>query len=175
MRIGLDARFYGPTGKGIGRYLEKLIARLEKLDTENEYFIFLRQENFDLYKSQNNNFHKVLANYPWYSWQEQILLPIKLKKYKLDLVHFPHFNVPIFYRGRFVITVHDLTLLAWPTRGNGIRRLFYFFKHSAFIFILKNAVKRSEQIIVDSGHTKKDLINKLRIPAHKVKVIYLAS
>ena len=30
MRIGIDARFYGPTGKGIGRYTQELIANLEK-------------------------------------------------------------------------------------------------------------------------------------------------
>ena len=32
MRIGIDARFYGPVGKGLGRYTQKLIENLEKID-----------------------------------------------------------------------------------------------------------------------------------------------
>ena len=67
MRIGIDARFYGPVGKGIGRYSQKLITQLEKLDQENEYFIFLSQENFDLYQPSNPKFHKFLADYSCYS------------------------------------------------------------------------------------------------------------
>ena len=35
MRIGIDARFYGSVGKGLGRYTQKLIENLEKIDSEN--------------------------------------------------------------------------------------------------------------------------------------------
>ena len=69
MRIGIDARFYGPKGKGLGRYTEKLIKNLEKVDAphrrtsrKNQYVIFLRQENFNEYKPENSNFKKVLAD-----------------------------------------------------------------------------------------------------------------
>ena len=97
MRIGIDARFYGSVGKGLGRYTEKLIENLELFDQENEYVIFLMRENFDEYTPRNTHFHKVLAEYPWYSIAEQILFPIALLRFRLDVVHFPHFNVPIFY------------------------------------------------------------------------------
>ena len=49
MRIGIDARFYGPPGKGLGRYTQKLIVNLERIDNANQYFVFLCQENFDEY------------------------------------------------------------------------------------------------------------------------------
>ncbi|NEX13044.1 MAG: hypothetical protein C1942_10265, partial [Prosthecochloris sp.] len=67
-------------GKGIGRYTQQLILNLEKIDSQNEYFIFLRQENFDLYQPQNKNFHKILADYRWYSFKEQIFFPFKSTK-----------------------------------------------------------------------------------------------
>ncbi|MGC9048986.1 MAG: glycosyltransferase [Patescibacteria group bacterium] len=174
MKIGIDARFYGLSGKGIGRYLEKLIAHLEKLDQKNEYFIFLRRENFDLYQTTNPHFHKVLADYPWYSWQEQILLPLKLKKYRLDLVHFPHFNVPIFYSGKFILTVHDLTLLDWPTKHQGLYNLFYKIKDLIFRLILHRALQKAAKIITDSEFTKQELIKKFKIPSEKIEIIYLA-
>jgi hypothetical protein len=40
MRIGIDARFYGSLGKGLGRYTEKLIEHLESLDQEHDYVVF---------------------------------------------------------------------------------------------------------------------------------------
>ena len=48
MRIGIDARFLGPEGTGLGRYIEKIIDELQDLDHENEYVIFLRKDNYDL-------------------------------------------------------------------------------------------------------------------------------
>ncbi len=40
MRIGIDARFFGPESKGLGRYTQKLIEHLETIDTYNDYVIF---------------------------------------------------------------------------------------------------------------------------------------
>ena len=70
-RIGIDARFYGSIGKGLGRYTQKLIEHLEKIDSENQYFVFLRRENFEEYVPSRPNFQKVLADYQWYSFAEQ--------------------------------------------------------------------------------------------------------
>ena len=126
MRIGIDARFFGSIGKGLGRYTQKLIENLGKIsaqggpasgwDKENQYFIFLRKENWEEYQPSGKNFTKVLANIPWYGIREQLQLPGTLKKHNLDLVHFPHFNVPIFWKGKFVVTIHDLILFHYPTR-----------------------------------------------------------
>ena len=175
MRIGIDARFYGPTGKGIGRYTQELIKNLEE-NSQDDYFVFLRRENFDSYQPKNPHFHKVLADYPWYSWQEQIFFPRRLASYHLDLVHFLHFNVPLFYFGRFVVTIHDLTLLNYPTqRKNFLAKFLYFFKHQFFILILKNALFRAKKIITDSEKTKEDLIKNLHIKPEKIKVVYLAT
>ena len=132
--IGIDARFFGSIGKGLGRYTQKLIENLEKISAQggpasgwdNQYFVFLRKENFDEYQPRNKNFQKVLADYQWYTFAEQIRMPLLLNKLKLDLVHFPHFNVPFFYRKKFVVTIHDLILLQFPTvRGTTLNPIFY--------------------------------------------------
>ncbi|KKP70467.1 MAG: hypothetical protein UR69_C0005G0007, partial [Candidatus Moranbacteria bacterium GW2011_GWE2_35_2-] len=44
MIIGIDARFFGLLGKGLGRYTQKLIEHLEAIDSENQYVVFLRKE-----------------------------------------------------------------------------------------------------------------------------------
>ena len=176
MRIGIDARFYGPVGKGIGRYIQKLIEYLEKIDFKNQYFIFLRQENFDLYQPKNKNFQKILIDYPWYSWKEQFFLSFKLRKYKLDLVHFPHFNVPILYRGKFVVTIHDLIITRFPgQRATTLPPILYRLKWLFYNIVIRSAVRRAKKIIAVSQFTKSEIVKYLKIKPEKVAVIYEAA
>ena len=107
LRIGIDARFVGPEGTGLGKYTEQLIENLSQIDHRNHYFIFLKKSNWD-YLKLGKNFKKTLADVPWYSIEEQFKMPKIFASQKLDLLHVPHFNVPILYRGRFVATIHDL-------------------------------------------------------------------
>lgn len=173
MRIGIDARFFGSVGKGLGRYTQKLVENLEQVDKENQYYIFLRKENWDEYQPQNVNFIKVMADIPWYGFWEQIQFPKILKKFELDLVHFPHFNVPIFYRGKFIVTIHDLILLRYPTqKASALSPLFYFFKKTAYGFVIRHAIKKSEKIIAVSKHTKKDIEKYFHVGGEKISVTY---
>lgn len=159
MRIGIDARFYGTTGKGLGRYTQKLIEYLERFDQENEYVILLRKENWDQYTPYNNNFYKVLADYQWYTFQEQIQFPRLLYQQKLDVVHFPHFNVPVFFKGKFVVTIHDLILTHYPTiRASTLSPILYIFKHRAYKYVITKAVNKAQQILTVSEFTKNDII-----------------
>ena len=182
MRIGIDARFFGPEGTGIGRYTQKLIENLEKIDpstgsgqAKNEYVIFLRKENFNLYHPANTNFHKDLADIPWYGVKEQILLPTIFGKEKLDLLHVPHFNVPIFYRGKFVITIHDLIKNEWggteaTTRGP----LEYRVKRLGYNFVIRCAVHRARAIITPSNYVKDRLMELFKVNPAKIIVTYEA-
>lgn len=184
MRIGIDARFFGSIGKGLGRYTQKLIKNLEKISAQggpasdrdkNQYFIFLRRENWQEYQPENENFQKVLADIPWYGIREQLFLPRIFKKYNLDLVHFPHFNVPILYKGNFIVTIHDLILLRHPTRrASALSPLFYWFKKTAYSIVIWHAIKKSKKIIAVSRNTKDDIIRHFKTNADKVLVTYEA-
>lgn len=175
MKIGIDARFYGPIGKGLGRYTEKLIHYLEKIDKQNQYIIFLRSEAWDLYQPQNPNFEKVLADYHWYGFAEQIMMPKKIKKLQIDLMHFPHFNIPLLYRKKFIVTIHDLILFHFPTqRATTLSPVLYHIKYFIYKKVIKSAVKRAQKIITVSKCTKKDLMNLLSLPEEKIVVTYEA-
>jgi len=172
MRIGIDARFYGPTGKGVGRYSQKLIENLEKIDQENDYFIFLSRENFSLYDPQNPKFNKVFSPYPYYSFKEQAFFPFQLKKFNLDLVHFLHFNVPLFYSGKFIVTIHDL-IHHLPGRQGSSRNFFiYWLKKQIYKLITSSALKRAEKILTVSHFSKEQIIKLTKADREKIKVIY---
>lgn len=175
MRIGIDARFYGPGEKGIGRYTQKLITSLEKFDNENEYFVFLRQENFDLYKPKNPKFHKILADYKWYSFKEQLLFPFKLYAYGLNLVHFLHFNVPLLYKKRFVVTIHDLTHEKTTKTASNLPGLFFYGKKLLYFVVIRYAIKKAKKIITVSSYIKIKIIKKYKVKSDKITVIYEAA
>ena len=175
MRIGIDARFFGLMGKGLGRYTQKLIEHLETIDNENQYVVFLRKENFDEYQPYNKNFTKVLADYQWYSFSEQIFYPRLLRKYKFDLMHFPHFNVPLMYRGKFVLTIHDLILLHFPTlRATKLNPLWYWVKYVGYKWTISSAIARAKGIIAVSEFTKNDIIGQYPQAREKMNVTYEA-
>ncbi len=173
MKIAIDARFFGPFGKGLGRYTEKLIKYLEKVDQKNDYTIFLRKENFDHYIVENKNFKKALADFKWYTLSEQRGMPKLLKKGNFDLVHFPHFNVPLLYRGNFVVTVHDLILLDFPTkRATTLGPIKYALKNMAYKKVISSAVKKAKKVITVSEYTKKRLIEHFDLDNEKIVVTY---
>jgi glycosyltransferase involved in cell wall biosynthesis len=181
MKIGIDARFFGIKQKGLGRYTQKLIENLEKVSAERkseaQYYIFLRQENFDEYQPKNPRFRKIMADYRWYTFSEQIFFPFLLYRCKLDLVHFPHFNVPIFYFKRFIVTIHDLTLIHFPTVKNStLHPVFYGVKFMAYKLAIRSAIARASAIIAISNFTKKDILDNYgKGLRRKIAVTYEAS
>ncbi len=167
-KIGIDARMYGPKQTGIGTYIQHLINNLIQIDKDNEYFLFLLPEAFQQIGKLPSNFHKIKVSSHWYSFKEQTTFLKKLLSHNLDLVHFTHFNLPILYPHRFVVTVHDITPKFFP--GHKMGKSLY--RRLAYDFILSRGAKKSTFIITPSFKTKKDLISFYGADNNKVKVIY---
>ncbi len=170
MRIGIDARFFGTGSKGLGRYTQQLILHLERIDSDNEYVIFMRRENWDEYQPSNPRFCKVLADFGWYGLAEQLLFPLVLLRQKCDLMHFGHFNVPLLYRRNFVVTIHDLILLSFPTvRASTRNSWVYRLKFAAYKLVIASAIARAKQILAVSEFTRRDILR--HYPTAKGKIV----
>lgn len=151
MRIVIDARMYQESG--VGRYIRNLITQLQILDHKNDYFILLMKRDQAI--KLDRNFHKIIIDFRWYTLTEQLKLPKVLKVIKPHLVHFPHFNVPIFYRGRFVVTIHDLIHQRFAMkRATTLNPIIYQLKQFGYHNVLKYAIKQSERIFVPSLFVK---------------------
>ncbi len=176
MRIGIDARFFGLVGKGLGRYTERLIENLERVEGEHEFTIFLRKENFDLYRPASPRFRKVLADFRWYSLAEQLRFPPLLRREKIDLMHFPHFNVPVLTPCPFVVTIHDLILFRYPTRrATTLNAMTYGLKYAAYRATIALAAWRARAIVTVSECTKRDIVRELKVKPERVTVTYEAA
>jgi len=193
MRIGIDARMYRTSTAGIGRYSQNLIKNLLKIDHENQYILFMTEEDK---KEFTNSFESdevkrgfikplmtpedkreftnsfmtpkiITIDIPHYSIAEQIKLPGIIKKEKPDIMLFLNFNFPVNYRDKFIVVIHDLTLLFYPETAhqtNPIKRL-------AFDLVIKKACQNSLRVIAVSNHTKNDIIKHFHIDQDKIIVI----
>ncbi|MFA5933042.1 MAG: glycosyltransferase family 1 protein [Microgenomates group bacterium] len=169
MRIVIDARLWSESG--LGRYIRNLVLELAKIDSANHYDILLLKKDFDKIDYFRNNFHKVLADFKWYGFAEQIKMPKLLNSLKPDLVHFPHFNVPILYKGKFVVTIHDLIHQHYKTRESTTHnKLMYSMKNLGYKKIFSNAIKKADRIITPSKSVKNQLINEWNIDQAKIEI-----
>lgn len=169
IRIGLDCRLAGTRHAGIGRYTENLIQQLLDMTHANNlsqkitwvcfFSSRLQAETVLESRLQNNNLELVIAPIRHYSLSEQLKMPKIFKNAKLDILHIPHFNVPIFYQGKLVITIHDL--LWHEQRGLQVTTLNpfkYFFKYLAYLFVSWQAIKKADRILVPSQSIKKTVL-----------------
>ncbi|OGD87148.1 hypothetical protein A2164_04275, partial [Candidatus Curtissbacteria bacterium RBG_13_35_7] len=176
MKIGIDARFIGPQGTGIGKYTQKLIENLQNIDRKNKYSIFLKQSNWQLLKLKNKNFNKVLADIKWYSLEEQIKMPYIYKKQNLDLLHIPHFNVPLLFNDKYIVTIHDLIHRHFSQESVTTRNKFVFkAKRFAYKLTISSALKKSQKIITPSNYVKQEIIDSYKIDKSKIVVTYEAA
>lgn len=158
MKIGIDARMYGLENAGIGRYIKNLLTHLFTLDKTNTYVIFLRSRYSRTLKVPKNVI-KVTANFAHYSLDEQTKLLKIFALHPVDLMHFPHFNVPLLYRKPFVVTIHDL--LWHKTKGLGVTSLSpfkYAVKYLGYKAVVNHALSESETILVPSEFVKSEVI-----------------
>lgn len=168
-RIVIDARFWAESG--IGRYIRNLLTNLQKIDKNNEYFILLLKKDFDYLKFQGKNFRKVEADFKWYGMSEQIELPRILKSLNPDLVHFPHFNVPLFYRDKYIVTIHDLIHHHFQMKRATTKDPFtYKIKTWGYKQIFTTAVNKSLKIISPSEFVKQQIVEEYKVLEEKIIV-----
>lgn len=166
-KIGIDARMYGAEQTGIGNYIRNLIINLAQIDKNNQYVIFLSEKEFGRFQLPGKNFKKIKTGSHWYSWREQIALPFDLLGERLDLAHFPHFNSPILYPGRSVVTIHDITPFFFP--GNKMNSLI---RRLAFRLVFTASIKKASAVIAVSASTKRDIIRHFGAKESKITVTY---
>ena len=163
---------YGPKNGGIGRYVEQLITNLLEIDRTNTYTFFVQPNQTIPHHSKR--IRLIETPIRWYSLAEQTIFLSLLKKHPVDLMHFPHWNVPLLFNKPFIVTIHDLILIHHPNRKASTLPLpLYKLKYAAFKKILNHAVNASQHILTVSNFSKQDIIKTLNIPSKKITTTHL--
>lgn len=165
MRIGIDCRMWDESG--IGRYIRNLVREITEVDHNNDYILFLRKKNLDIV----GNFQKVEAEINWYGLDEQRKFPGIINNAKIDLMHFPHFNVPVMYSGKYVVTIHDLIHHKFAMRrASTLGPVMHKIKQLGYRVIFRRAIYGAEKIITVSDYVKNDLIKSYDLKSAKIVI-----
>jgi len=81
------------------------------------------------------------------------------------LLWVPHYSLPLLYRGRLVVTIHDVCHLPESLNSN-IKRMY-----ARLLF--SNAARRADAILCDSEFTSLEVQRFLRVRASKIHVAHL--
>jgi len=112
MKIAIDARKW--RDYGIGTYVRNLVRHLARLDRETTYFLFCDRSDQAVLRDLAENFVPVVEGSAGYSLREQISIPLQLRRLGADLLHSPHYVVPLLGRTPCVVTIHDCIHLLFP-------------------------------------------------------------
>lgn len=163
--ITIDARWV--FASGIGTYCQNLIPGL--LSNFNQYPFTLLGHIPDLKRLGLLDYQNVSAiqtTAKMYSISEQLTIPFLVPR-QTNLLFCPHYNIPLLYRGKTLVTVHDLCHLAMPDLFGGIQKRLY-----ARLFFA--AVKAKAKIVItDSEFTKAEFKRLIGSCAQPVRPILL--
>lgn len=171
MHIVIDAR---NRRSSTGRYTDRLLEHLQKLDPENKYTVLLSPA--DKWQGSTKNFTALPCSYKQFSFNpfEQIGFVWQLYKLRPNLVHFTMTQQPLLYFGKIITTTHDLTMLRYTRKGrfpawvHTVRMVLY-----KFMFWLSH--KKSRIIIVPTKFVKEDLAKYQPFTRTKTHITYESS
>jgi len=174
-KIGIDCRFWGITHAGLGRYTRELVLEIIKKYAKNYQFtLFFKSDEWRSDKAILAKCQIIETNIPHYSvYKEQFLLKEIIEREELDLMHFTHFNVPIFLKTPFIVTIHDLIKHFFKGQPVTTHSLpVYWAKYGGYRLVIGQAIKRSKAIITPSYFSKDQIAVHYKGQEDKIEVIY---
>lgn len=162
MRLAVDARKL--TDFGIGTYLSHLLEGLAA-SPEIRLTVIARSGHEERLRELAPDARVVACAADGYSLAEQVQLPSLLGRERVDLVHLPHYTVPLLMPCRFVVTVHDVIHLYYPPRPRPVWALAY------LRLVLGSALRRARCVITPSRSSRGDLVKLFGADPRRLRVV----
>ncbi len=173
MKIGINALFFQHPATGSGQYMTHLLSALAQIDSQNEYVLLgpqpveISQNTFPYHVQPLPDFAAKNQNVGKVVW-EQFTGPGAAQKHGVDVFHVPYFAPPLFPRTSTVVTIHDVIPMRLPAYQPDTRV-------KTYMRLVARAAHNANQIITVSEHARRDIIDALKLPAERIRVIYEAA
>jgi len=160
--IVIDVRMLRQSG--IGTYIRNIVPVLIKLRPTHMFCLIGNKIDLDAFEwSREENVVVINSRAPIYSVSEQLALVGKAPR-NAALFWSPHYNIPLFYRGKLLVTVHDVFHLANSHYVNGVHKRIY----ARYFF---NTIRRkAARIICSSNFTASEFAR--LVGDAEIEVIY---
>jgi glycosyltransferase involved in cell wall biosynthesis len=171
VRVLIDATALPSLRGGVGRYVDELIAHLPQVGVD--LHVVCQQRDVELY-SACVRWQNIVVVPAWASapaqrlaW-EQVGLPRVVRAHYPDIVHSPHYTMPLVNGGRRgpkqVVTLHDATFFSDPGVHLGVKARF-FTRWTRF------SCRHADALLVPSQATKDELVRAVHADPDRITVI----
>jgi glycosyltransferase involved in cell wall biosynthesis len=171
LRVLIDATALPPSRGGVGRYVDELIAHLPQVGVD--VVVVAQQRDVDLYTTLVGP-RKIIALPAWaaspsrrFVW-EQVGLPHVIRSIQPDIVHSPHYTMPLANSGRRgprqVVTLHDATFFSDPDVHLAVKARF-------FTQWTRYSCRHADALLVPSQATKAELVRVVHADPGRITVI----
>jgi glycosyltransferase involved in cell wall biosynthesis len=158
VRVLVDATALPENRGGVGRYVDELVARLPGLGADVHVAAQPRDQKHyaavvgrDQVHPAPGWAHKPAPRLAW----EQTGLPLLVRRIRPDVVHSPHYTMPLATslsrRPKQVVTLHDATFFSLPELHLRVKARF-------FAQQIKVATRRADALIVPSQATFDEVV-----------------
>jgi len=172
MRIGIEVqRIFRPKKHGMEVVAVELIRQIQQLDTTNEYILFAKEDlDKDTILETDTFKIKKVPSFTYADW-EQMRLPAAVKRSGIDFLHCTCNTAPLVCPVPLMLTLHDIIYLekvdfkgtTYQNFGNLYRR-----------FVVPRIIRNSQVVVTVSQFEKDRILERLKLPEEKVKVVYNA-
>ena len=172
MNIGFDAKRAFLNNSGLGNYSRNLILGMMELFLEHQYVLFTTEQKINFLQQYHPNVlikqpSKIIDRiFPSY-WRSNLITKEKDFRF-LDVYHGLSAELPMNihkFKGKKVVTIHDLIFELYPEYYSKIDRFIYRKK-------TKYACENADVIIAASNQTKSDLIQIYQVDEGKIHTVY---
>ena len=170
MRIGIEAqRIFRKNKHGMDYVVLEEIRELQKIDTRNEYFVFVAPGE-DKCLEDSKNVHIMEIGGDFYPLWEQVTLLKAANELDLDMLHCTSNTAPIRCKIPLILTLHDIIFLEPRDKTNKsfYQNMGWFYRR----LVVPRILKKCKRIITVSNFERNNILSKLDIPQERITMIY---
>lgn len=170
MKIAIEAqRIFRPNKHGMDFVALETIRELQKIDKDNEYFIFVSPGG-DRCLEETDNVHIIEVKCPTYPLWEQWALLRSIKKIKPDLLHCTSNTAPLHTEIPLILTLHDIIFL--ENRQSSSKSLYQNMGWHYRRLVVPRILPECRKIITVSHFECNRIRETLHLPEDKIMSIY---
>lgn len=170
MKIAIEAqRIFRPNKHGMDFVALETIRELQKIDHENEYFIFV-SPGPDHCLNESDNMHIVELRCPSYPLWEQVALPRAVARVRPDLLHCTSNTAPVKCPVPLVLTLHDIIFL--EKRQSSSRSLYQEMGWHYRRLVVPRILSECRKIITVSNFECNRIREALNLPKDRLTAVY---
>ena len=170
MKIAIEAqRIFRPNKHGMDFVALEAIRELQKIDHENEYFIFV-SPGPDHCLNESDNMHIVELRCPSYPLWEQVALPRAVARVRPDLLHCTSNTAPVKCPVPLVLTLHDIIFL--EKRQSSSRSLYQEMGWHYRRLVVPRILSECRKIITVSNFECNRIREALNLPKDRLTAVY---